>query len=207
MKSWSLSWNTAELAIRGATVVQVRRTGKGCLSYLIGSGTDAAVIDASLDPQVYLRLATQHGWNIRYVLDTHIHADHLSRSRALAQAAGAKLLLPAQDRVRFPFTVIEDGHMITFGNARLHTISAPGHTMESTCYYLNGEALFTADTLFLSGVGRPDLNASTEEAEGRARILYRSLRRLCGLPANVLVFPGHFSATRRLRSQTPLRQA
>ena len=109
MKSWSLAWNTAELVLGNTTVVQVRRTGKGCLSYLIGSGSEAVVIDASLEPAVYLRLADQHGWSIRYVLDTHVHADHLSRSRALAEAAGAKLLLPAQKRVRFAFTPIEDG--------------------------------------------------------------------------------------------------
>ena len=191
MKSWSLSWNTAELALGGATVVQVRRTGKGCLSYLIGSGSEAVVIDASLDPAVYLRLAAQHGWSIRYVLDTHIQADHLSRSRALGEAAGAKLLLPAQDRVRFAFIPIEEGQVIAFGEARIRTISTPGHTMESTCYDLNGQMLFTGDTLFLSGVGRPDLHASTDEARERAGILYRSLRRLCDFPSSTLVLPGH----------------
>jgi glyoxylase-like metal-dependent hydrolase (beta-lactamase superfamily II) len=191
MKSWSLSWNTAELAVGRTTIVQVRRTGKGCLSYLIGSGTEAAVVDASLGPEVYLQLAGERGWSIRYVLDTHIHADHLSRSRSLAEAAGGKLLLPAQDRARFPFAPIEDGQIIAFQGARIQAVAAPGHTMESMCYNLNGEALFTGDTLFLSGVGRPDLNASTGEAGERAQILYRSLRRLCDFPANTLVFPGH----------------
>lgn len=193
MKSWSLSWNTADLVLGEATVVQVRRTGKGCLSYLIGSAGEAAVIDASLNPAVYLRLADQHGWSIRCVLDTHVHADHLSRSRALAEAARAQLMLPAQDRVRFPFTPIEEGQVITFGEARIRAISTPGHTMESTCFDLNSQALFTGDTLFLSGVGRPDLNASTEEAQERARILYRSLRRLCDLPSHTVILPGHTS--------------
>ena len=98
MKAWSLAWNTAELVLGNTTVVQVRRTGKGCLSYLLGSRSEALVIDASLDPAVYLRLADQHRWSIRYVLDTHIHADHLSRSRALAEAARVKLLLPVQKK-------------------------------------------------------------------------------------------------------------
>jgi len=191
MKSWSLAWNTAELAIGGASVLQVRRTGKGCLSYLVGSGTDAAVIDASLDPTVYLRLAEQYGWSICYVLDTHIHADHLSRSRALAEAAGAKLLLPAQNRARFPFWPIQDEQVIEFGGARIQAISTPGHTMESMCYDLNSTALFTGDTLFLSGVGRPDLKASLDEAAARARVLYRSLCRLRQLPSATIVFPGH----------------
>ena len=193
MKSWSLAWNTAELVLGRTTVVQVRRTGKGCLSYLIGSGSQAVVIDASLDPAVYMRLGDQHGWSIRYVFDTHIHADHLSRSRLLAASASAKLLLPAQKRVRFPFTPIEDGQVIAFGDARIRAISTPGHTMESTCYDLNDQALFTGDTLFLSGVGRPDLHPSADESRERARILYRSLNRLMDLSRNMVVFPCHTS--------------
>ena len=84
MKAWSLAWNIAEvpLSSRQARVIQVRRTGKGCLSYLIGDGNTAVVIDASLDPRVYLNLAYQYGWQIERVLDTHIHADLLSRSRS-----------------------------------------------------------------------------------------------------------------------------
>ncbi|MEQ1934234.1 MAG: MBL fold metallo-hydrolase [Fimbriimonadaceae bacterium] len=193
MKSWSLAWNTAELVLGNTTVVQVRRTGKGCLSYLIGSRSEALVIDASLDPAVYLRLADQHGWNIRYVLDTHVHADHLSRSRAVAEAAGAKLLLPSQKRVRFAFTPIEDAQVIAFGNARIQAMSTPGHTMESTCYDLNGQALFTGDTLFISGVGRPDLNASANKSRERAGLLYRSLKRLMEFPPDTVVLPGHTS--------------
>jgi glyoxylase-like metal-dependent hydrolase (beta-lactamase superfamily II) len=193
MKSWSLAWNTAETELRSATVVQVRRTGKGCLSYIVGSASEAVVIDASVEPDVYLRLAAERGWTVRYVVDTHVHADHLSRSRALAEAAGATLLLPAQNRVAFHFIPVKDGQQIEFGRSRITVLAAPGHTMESTCYYLDGEALFTGDTLFISGVGRPDLQASPDEARERARVLYQSLRRLIELPADTLVFPGHAS--------------
>src|SRR5439155_19689078 len=86
----SLAWNAAELPCPGsaARIVQLRRTGKGCLSYLIGSNGAAAVIDASLDPRVYQRVADTHGWHIRTVLETHVHADHLSRARALAADTG-----------------------------------------------------------------------------------------------------------------------
>jgi len=193
MKSWSLAWNTAELELGNATILQVRRTGKGCLSYIVGSASEAVVIDASVDPAVYLRLAAERGWTIRYVLDTHVHADHLSRSRALAEAVGAALLLPAQNRVAFAFTPVKDAQTLEFGRSRITVMSAPGHTMESACFYLDEKALFTGDTLFISGVGRPDLQASPEEARERARVLYRSLRRLLELPADRLVLPGHAS--------------
>ena len=193
MKSWSLAWNTADLPLGDLTIVQVRRTGKGCLSYLMASDAQAVVIDASLDPTVYVRLADQRGWAIRYVLDTHVHADHLSRSRALAELTGATLLLPQQNRARFAFTPVRYGDMLAFGNSTLRAIATPGHTTESTSYLVNGQALFTGDTLFLSSVGRPDLNASSTEAECRARTLFRTLQHLLELPGQTIVFPGHTS--------------
>src|SRR2546422_4281789 len=93
MRAWSLAWNTAEVPCPRSTarIVQLRRTGKGCISYLIGSNGDAVVIDASLDPQIYRRVADEHGWRIPAGLATHVHADHLSRARALAVDTGARL--------------------------------------------------------------------------------------------------------------------
>jgi glyoxylase-like metal-dependent hydrolase (beta-lactamase superfamily II) len=196
MKAWSLAWNTAEVPVSNSNVriVQVRRTGKGCLSYLIGSGNEAAVLDAVLPSSVYIDIAAQHGWRIRTVLETHVHADHLSRSRALANETKAHLLVPAQQRLRFPFEPVNDGNEITFGAARLKAIRTPGHTEESTCYLLQEATIFTGDTLFLDGFGRPDLHASPDEARCRAALLYASLHRLFALNSNVLVLPGHSSA-------------
>ncbi|HUQ95438.1 MAG TPA: MBL fold metallo-hydrolase [Bryobacteraceae bacterium] len=195
MKSWSFAWNTAEVPMReeSASILQIRRTGKGCLSYLAGSKREAVVIDASLPPEVYLRLASQRGLRIRYVLDTHIHADHLSRSRRLADAAGAILLLPPQGRVRFPFLPIPHGGSVTFGEAALTAIGSPGHTLESTSYVVNGDALFTGDTLFLAGVGRPDLHADAHSARERSRLLFQTLNHLVSLSPELLVLPGHAS--------------
>ncbi|MEX2314170.1 MAG: MBL fold metallo-hydrolase, partial [Thermomicrobiales bacterium] len=127
------------------------------------------------------------------VLDTHVHADHLSRSRALAERVGATLHLPAQERVRFPFAPLHDGDTLTIGGAQLLALAAPGHTNESMAYRLDDFALFTGDTLFLVSVGRPDLEASAGEARERATLLYHSLRRLVALPDATLVLPGHTS--------------
>jgi glyoxylase-like metal-dependent hydrolase (beta-lactamase superfamily II)/rhodanese-related sulfurtransferase len=195
MQAWSLAWNTAELRVpnSAARVVQVRRTGKGCLSYLIGADGEAAVIDAALEPAVYQRLAEQHGWRITVVLDTHIHADHLSRSRQLAEQTGATVYLPQQERVSFAHVPIGDDDTIAIGNARLRALRTPGHTAESTSYLLDDQALFTGDTLFLNGVGRPDLHADPQAARTRAHTLYASLQRLLALPRETLILPGHTS--------------
>jgi glyoxylase-like metal-dependent hydrolase (beta-lactamase superfamily II) len=195
MKAWSLAWNTAEVLMEDSAVriIQVRRTGKGCLSYLVASGDEAAVIDPSLPIHVYVELARQPGWTIRYVFETHIHADHLSRARDLATQTGAALLLPVQQRARFPFTPLADSDRIRIGNATMTAVHTPGHTGESTSFVLNDAAVFTGDTLFTNGVGRPDLHAHTEASRERARALFHSLLRLRDLPSTMLVLPAHAS--------------
>jgi glyoxylase-like metal-dependent hydrolase (beta-lactamase superfamily II)/rhodanese-related sulfurtransferase len=194
MKAWSAQWNVAPLTVQGvhAEVVQVRRTGKGCLSYLVGSDGEAAVIDASVDPEVYRDLASERGWKITQVIDTHVHADHISRGRPLAAATGATLRLPDQRRVRYPFTPIKDGETLKIGRAGLEALATPGHTFESMSFLLDCRVLFTGDTLFLESVGRPDLAAKADqETRDRATKLHQSLQRLLKLPGDTVVLPGH----------------
>jgi glyoxylase-like metal-dependent hydrolase (beta-lactamase superfamily II) len=194
MKAWSLAWNSAEVpTAANARVVQVRRTGKGCLSYLVGADGVAAVIDASLPPEVYRHLAAEYGWQITQVIETHVHADHLSRARQLVEQTGATLLLPDNNRVSFPFTPIRDGETLPIGMARLRAIHTPGHTWESTSYVLDEAAVFTGDTLFLSSIGRPDLHASAEEGRTKAHALYQSLQQLVQLAPTLVVLPAHTS--------------
>jgi glyoxylase-like metal-dependent hydrolase (beta-lactamase superfamily II) len=193
MQAWSMAWNTAEVSVAGtnARVIQVRRTGKGCLSYLIGSEDEAAVIDASLDPGIYIDLADSRGWKVTRVLDTHVHADHLSRSRRLAELAGATLHLPEGAPVSYPFAALGDGEAVGVGSAQLEAIRTPGHTPESTCYLLDRRALFTGDTLFIDSVGRPDLGAEPGGTHEKAHSLYASLHRLSEMAPETLVLPGH----------------
>jgi glyoxylase-like metal-dependent hydrolase (beta-lactamase superfamily II) len=195
MKAWSLAWNAAEVPLPDPSVrvIQVRRTGKGCLSYVVGSASQAAGIDPSVSPAVYLALANRHGWSIRYVLETHVHADHLSRAGELVRQTGAVLLLPPQQRVRFAFTPMADGERVPLGSASITATHTPGHTNESTSYVLNEAAVFTGDTLFANGVGRPDLHADPEAARQRARALFASLTRLRNLQPEMVVLPAHAS--------------
>ncbi len=196
MKAWSLAWNTARVPVDDPSVeiIQVRRTGKGCLSYMVGSRDEAAAIDPSVSTDVYLALAREKRWSIRVVLETHVHADHVSRAQQLAQTAGATLLLPRQNRVTFAFTPLADGDPVAIGTASLAALDTPGHTNESMCFVLNDSALFTGDTLFTNGVGRPDLHAAdADAARRRAAALYVSLHRVRSLSPTLLVLPAHTS--------------
>jgi len=195
LKAWSLAWNTADVpSLNSETaIVQVRRTGKGCLSYLIASEGEAAVIDPSLPYEVYLDLVNKRGWRLTAVLETHIHADHLSRARVLAETSGSSLYLPVQKRVSFGFTPLRDGDTLRIGGVVLHALHTPGHTPESTSYLLNERELFSGDTLFLDGVGRPDLDTDSEGMGYKARTLYPSLKRLLALPEETIVLPAHTS--------------
>ena len=193
MKAWSLAWNAARVFVLDtpAQVIQIRRTGKGCLSYLVTSGDEAVVIDPSLSPEIYLEFARRANAHITQVLETHIHADHLSRARELAGRTAATLHLPAQRRVAFQFTPLSDGDCISVGSATLIVRSTPGHTNESVCFVLDEAAVFTGDTLFVNGVGRPDLHTDADAARDRARLLFGSLQSIRRLNPDVAVLPAH----------------
>jgi glyoxylase-like metal-dependent hydrolase (beta-lactamase superfamily II) len=194
MRAWGLAWNTAEVELPGAQarIVQIRRAGKGCLSYLLGSEGEAVAVDPSVDATVYVEEAARRGWRITQVLETHVHADHVSRARQLAALTGATLRLPAQNRVHFDHSPVHDGDEMKVGASRVTALRTSGHTPESTCYLVDG-GVFTGDTLFLASVGRPDLGAASGDAGGRATDLFRSLKRLLELPATTIVMPGHSS--------------
>jgi rhodanese-related sulfurtransferase len=117
MKAWNYAWNTAEISVDRVKIIQVRRTAKGVLSYVVGSADEAMVIDAALDPQIYQKIAEDNGWNIRYVADTHVHADYVSRTRDLAIATGATHLMIDKAKVDFGYIGVTDRSVIKFGHA------------------------------------------------------------------------------------------
>ncbi|MGH2403073.1 MAG: MBL fold metallo-hydrolase, partial [bacterium] len=162
MVAWSQVFDAVPIALGdGIQVVQFRRLGKGCLSYLVVAGDEAAVIDPSWHWEQYTNAATEHGAAIRAVVDTHLHADHISGARQLAERVRARLYLGALEAFAFDgFIPANDGDAVQVGPARLEALVAPGHTPGSLVWRLDG-ALFTGDVLFLSSVGRPDLHGRT----------------------------------------------
>ncbi len=192
IKHWTRVWNTAEMQVNDTKIVQVRRAGKGCLSYLIINNGEAAVIDAAVEPQTFIDLASDNQAQIKYVLDTHIHADHFSRSKQLAEQTGAQLFIPEQNILKYKFNPVRDGDQITIGKAILKALHTPGHTDESFSYLLNNKIFFSGDLLFLNGVGRPDLKSTNEVTRQKTAKLYRSLQKVLNLPEDTLVLPGHY---------------
>lgn len=196
MARWSFAWNAAELTDEQTdlSVVQLRRTGKGCLSYLVGSGEEAMAIDPALDPSVFRREAERRGWEITGVLETHLHADHVSRGRQLARSTRAAHFLPEGTDAGFAHRRLGGGDTVPVGADRITALHTPGHTAAGLTYRADG-LLFTGDTLFLDSVGRPDLEArgNRERARGHARLLYGSLSRLLDLDDDMTVLPAHTS--------------
>jgi glyoxylase-like metal-dependent hydrolase (beta-lactamase superfamily II)/rhodanese-related sulfurtransferase len=193
MKGWTLAWNLAREKFDGFIIFQVRRTGKGCLSYIVVSGEDAIIIDASLPREVYEDKVRQEKLSIKYVLETHIHADHLSRSKEIAAHFNAPLFLPALSKVKFDFNAFDETTSFPVGNIIIQPIATPGHTLDSFSFYIDNEVIFTGDTLFTDGVGRPDLKSSDEESRNKTKLLYHSLQKLISLPENVIILPAHTS--------------
>lgn len=190
MLAWSAVYDTATVEVGSFELVQVRRRGKGCLSYVVASGGDALVVDPSVEVGRYLEIAAANAWRVTNVVDTHLHADHVSGARDLAAATGASLRLSGADPLAFPFTPLTDGDRIELGDAAVGVRATPGHTLGSIVLDLEDRALLTGDTLFVDGVGRPDLaDAAREYAEE----LFGSLRSLlAGRSDEVLVLPAHF---------------
>jgi glyoxylase-like metal-dependent hydrolase (beta-lactamase superfamily II) len=205
MVGWATTYDAVTLELNDVRVVQVRRRGKGCLSYLVGGGDQAFVVDPSVDSEVYSRLADEHGWRITRVFDTHLHADHLSGARQLAKATDASLHLNAADSFEFAYEPLGEEDCfelpgsVTFKVEAIHT---PGHTRGSSMYVVADHFLLAGDTLFVDSVGRPDL---AERAEEFSHNLYSSLHeKVLALPDDALVLPAHYGDHVVVRPDRPV---
>lgn len=174
----------------------------GCLAqgaYYIQSGNEAAIIDPLREIQPYLDRAARHGATIKYIFETHFHADFVSGHLDLAKKTGASIVYGPQANPEFKAHIATDGETFTLGNVTIKALHTPGHTLESTCYLLSDEngkqhSLFTGDTLFLGDVGRPDLaqKAAHMTQEELAGYLYDSLtEKILPLNDDITVYPAH----------------
>src|SRR5690349_17287157 len=172
----------------------------GCLSeaaYLIESDGEAAVVDPLRDIEPYLQLAKERNATIKYIFETHFHADFVSGHIDLSKATSAPIVYGPKTETKFPATIAKDGQTFSIGKLQLTVLHTPGHTIESTCYLLKDEAgkdhaVFTGDTLFVGDVGRPDLISGDETTDQMAGMLYDSLQqKILSLADEVIVYPAH----------------
>ncbi len=171
-----------------------------CLSeaaYYIESNGEAAVIDPLRDIDSYLDLAKSRNAEIKYIFETHFHADFVSGHLDLQKATGAAIVYGPNTETRFRIHKAKDGEVFKLGDITITALHTPGHTVESTCYLLkdtNGDpyAIFTGDTLFVNEVGRPDLGSNDSTMAELAGLLYDSLQtKILSLPDHVIVYPAH----------------
>ncbi|MEF8843626.1 MAG: MBL fold metallo-hydrolase [Haloarculaceae archaeon] len=196
MEGWARLYEATELDVAGPTVLQYHRPSSGCLGYMIVSGGEAAVVDplrAFADR--YVADARELGAELAYAIDTHVHADHVSGVREVADLAGAGPVVPSGATERglaFDARLVEDGDTLEVGEHRVEAVGLPGHTSEMTGYRV-GEVLLTGDTLFIESVARPDLEDGAGGAPDAARTLFDTLEAVFELPDGTVVAPGHTS--------------
>lgn len=178
----------------GGELYQFVRIGKGCLSYMVVSEGEAAVIDPVRFADVFVDFAKEQGVIITNVLDTHLHADHISGGREIAEKTGATYWLPPKDatEVVFEYEPLKDGDIIQVGQTEIdiQALYSPGHTIGSTSFIIDEKFLLTGDILFIDSIGRPDLAGKAEDWVGDLReSLYTRYRNLSD---ELIVLPAHF---------------
>jgi glyoxylase-like metal-dependent hydrolase (beta-lactamase superfamily II)/rhodanese-related sulfurtransferase len=181
--------------------MKVEQLYTGCLAqgaYYIESNGEAAIIDPLREVTPYIEMAEKRNAKIKYILETHFHADFVSGHLDLAKRTGAKIVYGPTAQPNFEAYIAKDNEDLPLGNVKIRVLHTPGHTMESVTYLLfdeNGKeyAIFTGDTLFLGDVGRPDLAVKTDlTKEQLASYLYDSIHtKILPLPDHVIVYPGH----------------
>ena len=205
MAAWNQVYDVAEVPLSNSTadlkVWQLRRVSKGCMAYVIASGKSAIVVDSTCDlDNSVLRLAYEHNLKIIKVIDTHMHADHVSGLSALAKKTGADAYASAKEgyepstNLGIRVNRVQDGLELVLGKGTsIKVVHTPGHTEGSLCFLLksgNKNYLFTGDTLFVNGVGRPDLHSKAKEYATNLYNTYQDI--ILKYPDDTVILPAHF---------------
>ncbi|MFC7319627.1 MBL fold metallo-hydrolase [Halobacillus campisalis] len=196
MKAWSEYLEPVKVADLndGGELYQFVRIGKGCLSYMVISNGEAAIIDATRMTDAYVAFAENKGAKVVHIFDTHLHADHISGGRKLAAQTGATYWLPPKDaaEVTFDYAPLEDQEIVKVGdtNITIHAIYSPGHTIGSTSFVIDEQYLLSGDILFIDSIGRPDLAGKAEDwVQDLRDTLYTRYKELSD---ELIVLPAHF---------------
>ncbi|RLM94878.1 MBL fold metallo-hydrolase [Halobellus sp. Atlit-38R] len=203
MESWSMVYDVAPIATSNddLVILQLQRRSKGCLGYVVGSKSagEAALIDVTRASDEFVAAANERGLKVTHVFDTHIHADHISGGRKLANKLDVPYHLgaPAETRdPQFEFDAIEPNDAVELGDVEIKAVHTPGHTTGMTSYLVDDEALMTGDTLFVESIGRTELQFADKDARDGARVQYNTLQNVIMTePNDVKILPGHFSVT------------
>lgn len=202
MKAWSEHLEPVKIddLKDGGEIYQFVRIGKGCLSYMVISNGEAAIVDTLRMTDVYEKFAQEKNVIIKHTIDTHLHADHISGGKKLAEKVGATYWLPPKDatEVTFKYEKLEEGKDITVGNTKIkiQPIYSPGHTIGSTSLIVDDKFLLTGDILFIESIGRPDLAGKAEDWVGDLRnTLYSRYKELSN---ELIVLPAHFGKVSEL---------
>lgn len=183
-------------------LIQFNRLAKGCLSYMIISDGEAVVVDANRHVDEYVRVAAQENARIVHVLDTHLHADHISGGVELANVSGATYWIAPEetDGANFSYHPLPNGQLVLFGQSKLEVVGirTPGHTVGSTSFLVNDTYLLTGDTLFVSGLGRSDLKGRAKEM---AEMMFATVtEQIAKLPDELVILPGHYADVREINA-------
>ncbi|MER2088686.1 MAG: MBL fold metallo-hydrolase [Sporosarcina sp.] len=196
MKAWSEHLEPVKIGDlkNGGELYQFVRIGKGCLSYMIVSDGEAAIVDATRMTDVFIDFADKLNVKITHSFDTHLHADHISGGRKIAEVTGGTYWLPPKDasEVTFAYEALEEGRDIRVGNTTIaiQPLYSPGHTIGSTSFIVDDTYLLSGDILFIDSIGRPDLAGLAEDWVGDLReSLYKRYKELS---QELIVLPAHF---------------
>lgn len=205
MEDWSKVYDVVPIEIEnnGLKIVQIQRRAKGCLGYIVGSSSagEAVAVDVTRQTDVFKTAAQEAGLTITRVVDTHIHADHVSGGRKIAEELDVPYHLSGHldDRdvnIDYEFEPLADENVLTVGDIEIKALHTPGHTSEIVTLLVDEAAVLTSDTLFINGVGRTELQFGDEDAAHGTELLYDSVNGvLADLDDNLAVLPGHVTVT------------
>ncbi len=189
MAAWNAVYDIVPLLEKDFSLFQIKRIGKGCNGYLLISRNKASVIDPTTHTKEYLKIAENFDCEIKTIIDTHQHADHISGARLLRDATRAEFFLNPLDGYNFQgFKEMRDNDLITVGDVEIQALHTPGHTKGSTCLLVDG-FLLTGDILFIDGIARPDLKDKAEEFATELYDTYQN--KILNLNENINVSPAH----------------